>query len=354
MLVSLPIFPISSIPICNCSICYNACSSIISCRRNHILVIITDCTTTDIDVYMATSLREHSNRSSCAVIHLVVSHHLAIARNSFIEQSIAHRTQTTTAIDRAKHCAARDIQRYTTSHVTGRVGITAETTTTTEDVTIHVRGTPGTNLSSTPCVKCVIHLSIRLRIINFITTDVHCHITHNVTILTATEGRAIYPSARDIYLYIVHIGLFVEQYTWVTLTTTEEIASHGVSSNLTQGTRHTDCTTCHVDSTLTCGIASSSIIISTYIGQLITSIYIGQDMSTLDIYYGIATNITSLPVPFTWSVWEVTRASTKDVAIEGAAIGCNKCTTLGFIFICKNIMRSVWRFILPASTFRQR
>ena len=138
MLVSLPIFPISSIPICNCFICCNACSSIISCRRNHILVIITDSTATDVDVYMATSLREHSNSSSCAVIHLVVSHHLAIARNSFIEQSVAHRTQTATAIDRTQHRTTRDIQCHATCHVTSSISITCESTTATEDVTIHV------------------------------------------------------------------------------------------------------------------------------------------------------------------------------------------------------------------------
>ena len=340
MLVSLPIFPISSIPICNSFICCNACSSIISCRRNHILVIVTDSTATDVDVYMATSLREHSNRSSCAVILLVVSHHLAIARNSFIEQSVAHRTQTTTAIDRAKHCTTRDFQSYATSHVTGRVGITAETTTATKDVTIHVGGTPSTNLRTNRdriLWVCIIHSIL----------NIHRHITQHVTILTATEGRAIYPSARDIYLYIVHIGLFVEQYTWVTLTTTEQIASNRVSSNLTKRTRHTDSTTRHIDSTLTC-----------HIGQFVSSIDIGQDMSALDIHYGVATHITSLPVPFTCSVWEVTRAATKDIAIEGTSVITYSTTSLGFItigiYIVDSIFVSCSLSILPTCAFRQR
>ena len=56
-------------------------------------------------------------------------------------------------------------------------------------------------------------------------------------------------------------------------------------------------------------------------------------MSALDIHYGIATNITSLPEPFTCGVWEVTRAATKYIAIEGAAVISNRTTALGIITI---------------------
>ena len=62
---------------------------------------ITDGTTGDGDVHTTTSLREHSCRSSCAVIVLVINTHLTISSFVYFIQSIAHRAQTATAIDRA-------------------------------------------------------------------------------------------------------------------------------------------------------------------------------------------------------------------------------------------------------------
>ena len=181
-----------------------------------------------------------------------------------------------------------------------------------------------------------------------------------MTILTATEGRTIYPSAGDIHRDILDIGLHVEEHAWVALTGTIEIAGYGVSCNLTQCARNAEC-----------GIATEvDGSIAIHIGQLVTTIDIGQDMSAGDIYFGIATNITSLPVPFTCGVWEVTRAATEDIAIEGAAVACNAPTALGRFVCCpfwycwifvqvtcligKYIVVGVGRFILPACTFGQR
>ena len=59
-----------------------------------------------------------------------------------------HRSQTTAAIYGAEHRAARDVHIDIAAHGSRREGFTAEATTATEDVAIHVRGTPGANLGT--------------------------------------------------------------------------------------------------------------------------------------------------------------------------------------------------------------
>ena len=171
-----------------------------------------------------------------------------------------------------------------------------------------------------------------------------------MTILTTAKGRTVNPSSSDVDFNVLNIGLLVEHHTWVTLTGTEQIASNGVSSNLSQGTRHTDSTTCHVDSTLTI-----------HIRQLVTSIYIGQDMTALDFHQGITTDFTCLPVPLTCPEGEIARATTEDITIEGTAVISNLTTALGVItcsaviYIVGSIFSSTRSLsILPTCALRQR
>ena len=82
-------------------------------------------------------------------------------------------------------------------------------------------------------------------------------------------------------------------------------------------------------------------------------------MAALDVNYGVTTDITSLPVPFTSGVWEVTRTATEDVAIESATVISNSTTSLGIITIRIYIMGSIFAStrslsIQPTCTFGQR
>ena len=138
----------------------------IFCTRYDKFVRITDGTARDID-FNVTSTFIKESFISIAIVHLVVFTNQAVTIGTFIIQSIAHRTQSTTAIDRTENFTSADGHVNAAGHVTSRVGITIVATTATEDVTIHVTGSPGTNLGST--------------------TDSKVDITHDVTIFTATE-----------------------------------------------------------------------------------------------------------------------------------------------------------------------
>ena len=306
------------------------CSQVTYIRRHpgeFILVTDDGVVTADAYLNMATAIRETTRRCE-SLFRCIVSHHLAVPNSTLIIQPVAYRAQTTTAIDRTQHSTARDIQRHASCHVTGSVGFTAEATTATEDVTVHIRCAPGTN-----------HGTV---------VDVHRHITQHMAVLTTTEYGAVDSAARDGHIDMAHVGLLIEYYTWVALTGAKEIAGYGVSGNLTKSTRHTDGTTRHRNSTVTC-----------HVGQLVTSIDISQDMAAPDFHQGVATHITGLPVPFTCGVWEVTGSATEDVAIEGAAVISNKCTSLRIIFIGIYIVGSIFSSafslsILPTCTFGQR
>ena len=76
-----------------CFQCRFGCIQIsISSIHSHVLelVIITDSTAADGDFHMATSLREHSLRSCCAIIHLVIVAHLTVTGLVLHIQSVAH------------------------------------------------------------------------------------------------------------------------------------------------------------------------------------------------------------------------------------------------------------------------
>ena len=117
-----------------------------------------------------------------------------------------------------------------------------------------------------------------------------------MTILTATEYRTIDASTGDVHFGFSNVRPGVEEGTCVTLTSTKEVTGHGVSGNLFQGTRHTECCrTTKVDGTQTSRIryrrlTRGIVVIDTYISQLITSIDTGQDVTTGNIQYDIATN----------------------------------------------------------------
>ena len=179
-----------------------------------------------------------------------------------------------------------------------------------------------------------------------IITNNHRVIAKHVTILTTTEDRTVNPSTSNINPSVLNISLLIKQHTWVTLTSTEEIASHWVSSNLTQGTRHTKSSrTAKVDCNTTF-----------HVGQLISAINVSKNMSASDINHGIATNITRLPVPLTCGIWEIARSTAEDITIEGTSVGRSSSTTLRVVTSSASIfiMRSIWRFIPPTCTLRQR
>ena len=73
-----------------------------------------------------------------------------------------------------------------------------------------------------------------------------------VTILTTAEYRSVDDTAADSHIHVAYIGPLVEMDSLVTLTGTEQIACHGVSSNLSKRTRHAERScTAEVDSTST-------------------------------------------------------------------------------------------------------
>ena len=156
-----------------------------------------------------------------------------------------------------------------------------------------------------------------------VVADVHRHIAHHVTILTATEYGAVDGTAGNVYMSILYVGTLVEEHTLVALTTTEQIAGHGVSSNLSQCTRHTE----------RGFTAETYMAITQHIGHLVAAIDVGQDMTTGNLYPGIAIDLSGFLKPLTWSVRIVARTATEDVAVEGMAIGGHKVTTFSSIAI---------------------
>ena len=97
-----------------------------------------------------------------------------------------------------------------------------------------------------------------------------------MTVLTATKHGAIDDTTRDLHLNAAHVRPLVEACTLVSLTCSEEVASHRVFGNLIQCTRHAKRTTTHLhltftlnDFTVTIGFHTCSV---THIGQLATAI----------------------------------------------------------------------------------
>ena len=183
-----------------------------------------------------------------------------------------------------------------------------------------------------------------------------------MTILTTTEDGAVNGTASDIHNGILYIGLFIEEYTRVTLTRTEEVAGDRVFVNLTECTRHTECgSSAEVDRSRT-----------GHVGHLVTAINVCQDMAARDVYRGITTDRTCSEVPLAWSIRIVTGTTAEDVTIEGMSIGSLPTTAICISVIwvqlrtwfSKYIMRSIDRIIFsailnslsirPACTFRQR
>ena len=114
---------------------------------------------------------------------------------------------------------------------------------------------------------------------NAAAVDICLGIGHDVTILTTAERRAIDAGiARDVHLGADDVGPCVEEYALVALACTEEVAGHGVSSNLCRGARHTK------------GGCSTKVhrAGAPYISIFITAINVGQYMATGNIHYSIA------------------------------------------------------------------
>ena len=134
-----------------------------------------------------------------------------------------------------------------------------------------------------------------------------------MTILTAAEDGAVDDTARDVNIDVLDVGAHVEVYTLVALTATEEVAGYGVSSNLIQRTRHTQRTARHRDVSSTGDIC-----------QLVTTIDVRQDMTAADVHVGVALYQTGRRQPLVSAIalciGKVTRATTKDVAIERVTV----------------------------------
>ena len=195
---------------------------------------------------MSSSFRRCGSDGTTTDVYRDVSIGLVFSRDIIKELSIGvisrrrewdtHRSQTTTTIDRALHRSAVNIHHHITASATSRQGYTTEATTTTEDVTIHVGSTSGTN-----CRSCMIlHITNR-----------YSSITQYVTILTATEDRTVDDTAFDVNYRLLHVCPGVEENTLVTLTCTEEIAGHRVCRCISVCTRNANRTARHVDGTLT-------------------------------------------------------------------------------------------------------
>ena len=159
-----------------------------------------------------------------------------------------------------------------------------------------------------------------------------------MAILTSTEYRTKDMGiTRDVDFCFSNVRPGVEEGALVALACTEHVAGHGVSGNLFQRTRHAECTTRHVDGTLTGSsnrnerliIVITIFVIITHIGMFITAIDTGQNMSAKDIHHGIATDRTRLSVPFARLIRIESRAATEHVTKEGMSVGSDVSSASG-------------------------
>ena len=104
----------------------------------------------------------------------------------------------------------------------------------------------------------------------------HRDITQHVTILTATEHRTINDTASDSNFNIFNVREFVEMFTLIALSGTEEVTDNRVIQNLLQGTWHTNRTACHRHLTFTL-----------YVGNLVATIDVRQNMTSGNNQFGI-------------------------------------------------------------------
>ena len=178
------------------------------------------------------------------------------------------------------------------------------TLTCTKDVAVIARLTVATN-----------HRRLTLRL-----TDSRGSIAQHVTVLTAAIDSSIDSTVGDIDRCRGDIGAGVEEDTLITHSCTINVTIVRVSSNNLMMTRHTNSTSGHGD-------GDSAINVS----HLATTIEVVQDMSTGEGDRCFATNMSRRPQPFAWSVWIVTRTSSKHVAIECTTIGTYRSTTLSII-----------------------
>ena len=183
-----------------------------------------------------------------------------------------------------------------------------------------------------------------------IITDVQFHVAQHVAIFTTTQYRTINDTASDIDFCFIDISPSVEESSGVTLTSSIEVASYGMGYYLITCTRNTEsCISTKVDRTFSSRLIYNRLVIfilsvRTYIGLLITTIDRCQDMTACNIHIGITTNNTSRTMPFTWSIREVARTTTKHIAVEGMTIISSGTTTSGVETrcTCKLIVWSIF------------
>ena len=229
-----------------------------------VLIFVTDGTAADGDVDVAATLREVSIGVESFFGVAIVAHR-AITIFIFVKQSVAHGRQSSAAINGTEYRAALDVQIDTTGHVTSSQSFTTETTSTTEHMTVIIGGASGSNLRT--CLSCL--------------TNGHRDITQHMAILTSAINGTVDSTALNLNNGILHVCIFIEEYTLVTLTTTEEITCDRMIDNISISARYTNCTIGHHD-------GSRSI----HIGGFTTAIDIGQDMSASDGHICITSHLT--------------------------------------------------------------
>ena len=206
-----------------------------------------------------------------------------------------YRSDTSAAIGRAIESTTSDGQtRITANHTCGQCSDV--TLSGSEDVTVVTGLAVTTNHCGLFCWLA----------------DSCCDITHYVTILTTTIDSAIYGTIRDIDRCRSHVSACIEEDTLITHASAINITTVGVRLNLSRCARHANSTSSHRD-------GNSSLDIR----HLATTIEVVQDMSARDGYRSCTSDVSCRSQPQAWSVWIVTRATGKHIAVERAAISCN-------------------------------
>ena len=145
-------------------------------------------------------------------------------------------------------------------------------------MTVIIRSAPRTNCRTRLCCDFLIVLACSLCLF----ADGQCDVPHDVTVLTTAIDRAIDSAAFNGNDGILHIRVFVEEDTLVTLTATEDVTRERMTDNVIIITWHTNRTSSHRDS-------SRAI----HIGSLATTIDVRQDVSTRNRHIRITFHLTS-------------------------------------------------------------
>ena len=113
----------------------------------HVFIVVADGAARDVDgdVAMGDAFRHYVGVVGSDDLFVSVGNLLAIVGMVVGHKVGAHRAQTTSAVDAAKHCAPLNIYSYISAHSPCRQCVTAEATAGTEHVSVNIGGTPCAN-----------------------------------------------------------------------------------------------------------------------------------------------------------------------------------------------------------------